>query len=259
MTAVAARCGIGGSGGGAACVGRNVGDTFHKVIVFTFRFPFWVSSRPVHLHVDRIPKAGPFILASSHLSPFDVPALMRSSPRRLDFVSTTEIFQNRFIAWFYGSMGTFPIDRSRSDPKTVRVIIDRLARGRVVAIFPEGRIRRESESVVTGGRMRPTIARLAKLANVPIVPAVVWGSTAYLRAVNWLPLRRVRYGVNYGEPIVANDEAEGERQLAEAFQRLYAELQAAMGVKPGERVQEAPAASAAAADPMPTGENAAAR
>jgi 1-acyl-sn-glycerol-3-phosphate acyltransferase len=207
-----------------------VGETFHKVIVFTFRFPFWVSSRPVHLHVDRVPRDGAFILASSHLSPFDVPALMRSSPRRLDFVSTTEIFQNKFIAWFYGNMGTFPIDRSRSDPKTVRVIIDRLARGGVVAIFPEGRIRKESDSVVSGGRMRPTIARLAKLANVPIVPAVVWGSNAYMRPTSWLPLRRVRYGVNYGEPFVVEDEAEGERQLAGQFQRLYAELREAMGV-----------------------------
>ena len=220
-------------------------ETFYDTIVFFFRFPFWVSSRPVHLHVDRIPHDGPFLLACSHLSPFDVPALMRSSTRRIDFVSTTEIFQNKFIAWFYGNMGTFPIDRSRSDPKTVRIIIDRLERGRVVAIFPEGRIRPESESVVCGGRMRPTIARLAKFANVPIVPAVVWGSNAYLRPLNWAPLRRVRYGVNYGERIVVNDEAEGERQLAESFQRLYAELRGAMGVG-GEIVAPAVAPNAAA-------------
>jgi 1-acyl-sn-glycerol-3-phosphate acyltransferase len=206
-----------------------VGDTFYNVIVFFFRFPFWVSSRPVHLHVDRIPREGPFVLASSHLSPYDVPALMRSSTRHLDFVSTTEIFQNRFIAWFYGNMGTFPIDRSRRDAKAVRVILDRLARGRVVAIFPESRIRPESESVVCGARVRPTVARLAKLANVPIVPAAVWGASAYSRLINWLPLRRVRYGVIYGEPIVVEDEAEGERELAEAFQRLYAELRERMG------------------------------
>lgn len=234
----------------------QLGDTFHKVIVFTFRLPFWVSSRPVHLHVRRIPKNGPFILASSHLSPFDVPALMRSSTRRLDFVSTTEIFRNKFIAWFYGNMGTFPIDRSRSDPKTVRVIIDRLARGRVVAIFPEGRIRTESESVVCGGRMRPTIARLAKLANVPIVPAAVCGSDAYLRATSWLPLRRVRYGVIYGEPIVVDNEAEGERQLAEAFQHLYAELREALGVAPGVPVSAtASDYLSATAERVPTAEN----
>src|SRR5688572_7794108 len=208
----------------------DVGDTFYDVIVFTFRFPFFVSSRPVHLHVDRIPHSGPFILACSHLSPFDVPGLMRSCPRRIDFVSTTEIFQNKFIAWFYGNMGTFPLDRSRRDPKTVRVIVDRLKRGRVVGLFPEGRVRPEGESVVSGGTMRATVARLAKLAGVPIVPATVRGATAYKRISSWLPLWRVRYGVNYGEPIVVgDDEDEGERRLAQEFRRLYAELGEALG------------------------------
>ena len=192
------------------------------------RPPFTVSSRPTVLHVNRLPRDGAFILACSHLSPYDVPALMRSSPRPIDFVSTTEVFQNRFVAWLYGHMGTFPLDRSRSDPKTVRIIIDRLARGRCVGMFPEGRIRKESDSVVNGGRFRPTLIRLAKLANVPIIPAVVRGAEQYKRAASWLPLMRTRYGVIYGEPIVVNDEAEGERELSQAYQRLYAELRETM-------------------------------
>ena len=43
------------------------------------------------------------------------------------------------------------------------------------------------------------------MAGVPIVPVVVWGSGAYARASNWLPGRRVRYGINYGEPFVVDD------------------------------------------------------
>ena len=211
-----------------------MGDRFYDIIVFTFRFPFFVSSRPVHLHLDRVPRDGAFILACSHLSPFDVPGLMRSCPRRIDFVSTTEIFQNKFIAWFYGHMGTFPLDRGRRDPKTVRVIVDRLKRGRVVGLFPEGRIRSESESVVGGGKMRPTVARLAKLAGVPIIPATVRGATAYNHMVNWLPLWRVRYGVNYGEPFFVDDEEEGERRLAQEYRRLYVELGEAMGDAPAD-------------------------
>ena len=206
-----------------------MGDRFYDNIVFFFRFPFFVSSRPVHLHVERIPREGPFILACSHLSPYDVPALMRSCPRRIDFVSTTEIFQNSFLAWFYGNMGTFPLDRSRRDPKTVRVILERLESGRVVGLFPEGRIRPENESVVSGGKMRPSVARLAKLAGVPIVPATVRGATAYKHFTSWLPLWRVRYGVNYGEPIAVDNEDEAERRLAQDYRRLYAELGAAMG------------------------------
>ena len=201
---------------------------FYWTVVTVCRLPFFVSSRPLHLHVDRLPRDGAFILACSHLSPYDVPALMRSSPRPIDFVSTVEIFQVPFCRWLYGHMGTFPLDRSRSDPKTVRIILERLERGRAVGIFPEGRIRREQDSIVCGARLRPTLARLAKMANVPIVPAVVLGATAYNKIASWLPLMQTRYGVIYGEPMFVSEEEEGERRLADEFQRLYGELRAAL-------------------------------
>jgi 1-acyl-sn-glycerol-3-phosphate acyltransferase len=202
---------------------------FYWTVVTICRPPFFVSSRPVTLHLDRVPRDGAFILACSHLSPYDVPALMRSSPRPIDFVSTTDVFRNPFVAWLFGHMGTFPLDRSRSDPKTVRIILERLERGRCVGVFPEGRIRKPGDSVIMGGKMRPTLARLAKLANVPIIPAVVWGAEKYRRPTSWLPLMRTRYGVTYGEPLmVGDDEAQGEEDLADRFQRLYRELRAEM-------------------------------
>jgi 1-acyl-sn-glycerol-3-phosphate acyltransferase len=206
-----------------------MGDLYYKIVVFFGRFPFWVSSRSVVLHRDRAARQGPFILASNHASPYDVPALMRSSPRRLDFVSTTEVFSKKFVAWFYSHMNAFPLNRGKTDPKTVRIILDRLQQGRVVAMFPEGRVRDEKESVVHGAPFRPGVARLARMAGVPIVPAVCWGTGAYTRFASWLPIKRIRYGVIYGEPIAASDEAEAERELALAYKSLYAELRDAMG------------------------------
>ena len=201
---------------------------FYWTVVTICRPPFIVSSRPVTLHLDRLPRDGAFILACSHLSPYDVPALMRSSPRPIDFVSTKEVFQNPFVAWLYGNMGTFPLDRSRSDPKTVRIMLDRLARGRCVGVFPEGRIRKQSESVIHGGKFRPTLIRLAKLANVPIIPVVVWGADQYKRITSWLPLMRTKYGVIYGEPLIVGDEDQAEEELRDRYQRLYRELRAEM-------------------------------
>src|SRR5260221_7805481 len=103
---------------------------------------FWTTSRPIVLHAERSRRKGGYILASNHPSPYDVPLLIRHSRRKLDFVSTVEVFQNRFAAWFYGSMNTFALDRSKPDGATVRVILDRLGRGRVVAMFPEGGFRK---------------------------------------------------------------------------------------------------------------------
>jgi 1-acyl-sn-glycerol-3-phosphate acyltransferase len=196
------------------------------------KHPFWLSSVPTILHRQRVPRRGAFILASNHLSPYDVPVLMRSTPRKLDFVSITEVFAKPWVGWFFGHMNAFPLDRSRADPRTVKVILDRLGRGRVVAMFPEGRIRAQADSVIHGKPFRPGVARIARLAGVPIVPVVVWGSGAYARASGWLPLRRTRYGIHYGEPIAPGDEAETERRLAAAYCALFNELAEAMGLAP---------------------------
>ena len=206
-----------------------MGDTFYKLVVFVGRFPFWVTSRPMVLHADRIPHGGPFILASNHLGFADVPLLMRSTPRPLDFVSIVEFFRSPLVAWLYGRMNAFPLDRGRPDPAAVRTILDRLSRGRVIAMFPEGRIRAERDSVIHGGAMRPGVGRIAQLARAPVVPVVVLGSAAYNRVASWLPLRLVRYGVIYGDPIPPVDDPEVvEQRLAEAYQQLHRELRCAM-------------------------------
>ena len=206
-------------------------DWFYNLIFYTCRPAFTVSSSPVVLHADRAQRPGAYILASNHLSPFDVPVLIKETPRLLDFVSIAEVFKNPLVAWFYGHMNAFPLDRGKVDTGTTRIILDRLRRGRVVALFPEGRIRTESESIVKGGSFKPGVLRLARIANVPIIPVVVLGTIGYHRATNWLPLRRTRYGINYGCPIPpdpTDDTGKLEEALRIAYHTLYEELSHAM-------------------------------
>lgn len=206
-------------------------DWFYNVVYYTFWPAFGVSSSPIVLHPERPRREGAYLLAANHLSPFDVACLIKESGRKLDFVSITEVFKNPIMAWFYGNMNAFPLDRSRVDAGTTRIILDRLRRGRAVGIFPEGSIRTEANSVLNGGRIKPGVIRLAKLANVPILPTVVLGTSAYHRVLNWAPLRRVRYGINYGEPIdpsKSNDIEDLQAQLLAAYRSLHEELLAAM-------------------------------
>jgi 1-acyl-sn-glycerol-3-phosphate acyltransferase len=206
-------------------------DLYYNVVRAIGSAIFSGSSRPVVLHRERANVVGPFILAATHLSPFDVPLLIRHTPRKLDFVSIVEVFRHPFVAWFYGSMNAFPLDRSKPDSPTVRIILDRLERGRAVAMFPEGGIRTMETSVLSGGRMRPGAARLAQMAGVPVLPAVVVNSGVFSRISSWLPLRRIRYGVIYGEPLAIRPEVEKveatrvlEEELKAAFVQLHGEL-----------------------------------
>src|SRR3954468_5087227 len=140
---------------------------------------FWVSSSPLILHKERFKTPGAYILAPNHLSPFDVSCLMAISPRNLDWVSITEAFRNPLVALLYGSVNTFPLDRSKPDSPTVRIILDRLKRGRVVAMFPEGNIRTPETSVLNGGNFKPGIGRIAQLSGAPVIPCVIIGTDAY--------------------------------------------------------------------------------
>lgn len=206
-------------------------DWFYETLVVLGRPAFFVSSRPTVINAGATNRPGAFLLAANHTSPYDIPILMRHCHRRIDFVSITEVFRNPFTAWLYGNMNAFPLERSRPDAPAVRTILDRLERGRVVGMFPEGGFRRGEASVVHSRQIRPGIGRIAMLAKVPIIPCAIIGSERYGRLISWLPLRHIRYGVAFGEAIEGSEAA--ETQLTDAMVNLHRALSQAMeGVTP---------------------------
>lgn len=221
-------------------------DTFYKFVRFVGSPVFWSTAAPVVLGREHVLAAiggaasgasdgskghatGCCIIAPTHESPYDVPLLIVQTPLLLDFVSITEVFANPQVAWFYGSLNAFPLDRSRPDSGAVRTILARLKQGRTVVMFPEGRLRAGKDSVVHTRKIKSGIGRVAEMAGAKIVPCVIINSAAYQRPISWLPLFRVRYGVIYGEPL--NPELLGERTeeaLVDALVALHAQLRAAM-------------------------------
>jgi 1-acyl-sn-glycerol-3-phosphate acyltransferase len=199
-------------------------DAFYSTVWYLACHVFWLSSRPIVIGREHTRRKGGFIIACTHQSPYDVPLLIRHTVRRLDFVTTTEAFRKPLVRWFYKSMNAFPLDRSRRDPSAVRTALDRLRRGRVVAIFPEGRLRRGADSVIHTRKLHEGVARIARLAGVTIVPCVIINSGAYSRPTSWLPLRRVKYCIAFGSPIDARDDEDTMRQLVGSLVGLHAEI-----------------------------------
>lgn len=204
-------------------------DRFYDVVVAIGRSAFWVNSSPVVIGLEQTARPGPFILAANHESPYDVGIVLRHSIRHLDFLSIVEMFRKPFVGWLYRNMNVMALDRSRPDAPTVRAILDKLAHGRAVAMFPEGGIKRGDQRVVVSGRMRPGVGRIAKLSGAPIIPCVMIGSGAFWKVRAWMPLRRTRYGIIFGRPVEARGEpAEIEKALVEQFVALHKELSEAM-------------------------------
>jgi 1-acyl-sn-glycerol-3-phosphate acyltransferase len=128
------------------------------------------------------------------------------------------------------------VDRGRIDTVAVRALARRLARGRVIAMFPESGIRTMETSVLNGGRLKPGCVHLAQITGAPIIPCAIVGTKQWSKFTSWLPLKRTVFGLNFGEPIyvAADVDSQSQRsaasdQLAAAYLALYEELKEAMG------------------------------
>jgi 1-acyl-sn-glycerol-3-phosphate acyltransferase len=140
---------------------------------------------------ENIPTSGPVIFASNHrsfLDPFIVGVLSR---RPVYYVAKSEIFKNRFVAWFVSSLGAFPVRRGAGDPDMLATARAILERGDCILIFPEGTRTRPGSL----GRPKRGVGRLALETGAPVVPVALIGTEAVRKGWRIRPHKvRVRVG-----------------------------------------------------------------
>ena len=128
---------------------------------------------------ENIPRTGPAILVSNHISAGDtylVPALIR---RRLTFPAKQEMFhgrglKGRLLAWFLTAVGQVPMDRSggRASAGSMDSVLQVLRDGKLLGIYPEGT--RSPDGRLYKGKTG--VARLVLQAGVPVIPLAVIGT-----------------------------------------------------------------------------------
>jgi 1-acyl-sn-glycerol-3-phosphate acyltransferase len=137
---------------------------------------------------ERVPRYGPLILASNHVSYFDPPALGIGLPRPVHYMAKQELFRipilGTIIRWCYA----YPVDRSRGDVAAIKRSVEVLRTGAAIGIFPEGTRNLDGTLPPQSG-----VALLHYLSGAPVVPAYIAG-TANVR-------RLARIRVAYGAPL----------------------------------------------------------
>jgi len=135
-------------------------------------------------------------------------------------------------------LGCIPVNRDGKDLGAIRAALRTLEQGKVVAIFPEGKITPESGRSIGPGM--PGAAFLAIKARVPIIPAYIHGTPATADVYEALYTPSNAH-VHYGEPLHPSDLPEidhaDETALTQVTERLMAsiyELRAKFGPSPGE-------------------------
>lgn len=204
-------------------------------------------------HGERSALPGPCVLASNHISHFDPPLLSVACRRKIDWMAMKDLFKHPLASLYLNTIETFPVDRDNLDRASVKTALQRLKKGRVVGMFPEGGIRAGATSVLEGAPMRPGAGALAQMADAALLPCVVLGTDRLYNRKNWRLFGKVPFRVGFGEPIrvpAGMDRAEAraflERELAAAYPNLLAEMRdhyhlsdADIPKTPGERRSEA--------------------
>lgn len=157
-----------------------------------------------------LPENGPAILVCNHISGLDPVLLQAISHRLITWMMAKEYFDIPAMRWFYEAVRAIPVNRSGRDLAATRMALRVLERGRVIGIFPEGRI-------AENGAMLPFqtgVAMIAIKSGVPVIPAFIDGT---MRDANMLDaLLHPHRGVIAFGPPVAFDRCDTTRESIEA-------------------------------------------
>jgi glycerol-3-phosphate O-acyltransferase / dihydroxyacetone phosphate acyltransferase len=150
--------------GGPAVVDRM--DRFYRGVRAVARFWLWFLFKSVDVrHPERVPAGGPILLCVNHPNNFIDSLLVGSAVRRkVHYLATAAMFRNRLMARFLLACGAIPVYRKQDDPDKMGKNLDTFAacfatfaRGRLVAIYPEGTTHAE----VRVQRIKTGAARIA--------------------------------------------------------------------------------------------------
>jgi 1-acyl-sn-glycerol-3-phosphate acyltransferase len=161
------------------------------------------SFRPWVTGHENIPRTGPVILASNHLSFIDSIFLPLMMDRRITFLAKSDYYTARgikgwFIKNFLKAAGMLPIDRSggKASEASLRTGLSVLAKGEVLGIYPEGT--RSPDARLYRGRTG--VARMILEGGVPVVPVAMIDTEKVMPIGKRLPKVR-RVGIIFGEPL----------------------------------------------------------
>ncbi len=121
-----------------------------------------------------LPAHGPAILIANHTCGIDHLILQAGCQRILGFIIAREYYEWSLIHWFTRRVGCIPVNRDGRDLQAIRTALRRLESGRVLPIFPEGRITPSSGREL--GPILPGAAYLAVRSGVPVIPAYIRGT-----------------------------------------------------------------------------------
>jgi 1-acyl-sn-glycerol-3-phosphate acyltransferase len=177
---------------------------FYWLVKATIGMTLKVVFRPWSQGRRNVPRRGPVILASNHLSFSDHFFGPLPVPRKVTFLGKSEYFTGRGLKGlltkaFFAGVGVIPTDRTggEASERALATGMRVLSQGRVLGIYPEGT--RSPDGRLYRGKTG--VARLAIESGAPVIPCAMINTFEFQPTGVLLPNIRIRPGVKFGEPM----------------------------------------------------------
>jgi 1-acyl-sn-glycerol-3-phosphate acyltransferase len=177
---------------------------FYWVAKYTLGVALKVIFRPWSRGRKNVPRRGPVILVSNHLSFADHFFVSIPLPRKVVFLAKAEYFTGKGVKGllskaFFSGVGQIPIDRTGGDAsdRALRSGLRVLAEGNVLGIYPEGT--RSPDGRLYKGKTG--VARLALESRASVVPCAMVDTFEFLPPGSLHPSLKIRPGVIFGKPM----------------------------------------------------------
>lgn len=155
--------------------------------------------------MEHLPSSGGVIIVPNHISyadPLVSAHFVYDAGRWPRFLGKASVFRVPVVGWILHRCRQIPVERGTADAvKSLDALIDALAEGGAVVIYPEGTITREPGLWPMRGKTGA--ARLALTTGAPVVPVAMWGPERIFdpRTGRLNPLPRVPVTVVAGPPV----------------------------------------------------------
>ena len=146
---------------------------FHDFVKFTGMLPVLIDLRLKRIYLDKKTKGlykGKYLISANHASFVDPIIIMNTFwARRVCFVATKVFFEKKFWKVVFRGFGCIEIDKESPTLKTFNEVGEKLARGHLVSVFPEGEVTNDTELHA----LKSGIVMMAVMNDAPILPIYI--------------------------------------------------------------------------------------
>jgi 1-acyl-sn-glycerol-3-phosphate acyltransferase len=167
-----------------------------------------------------LPATGPAILVSNHTAGLDPLLLQSACSRLVVWMMAKEYYDIPGLRYVFGKLQMIPVERSGRDMTATRAALRALENGRVLGVFPEGRIEIDRQLLP----FQTGVALLAVKSGAPVYPAYLDGTQRGREMVPSL-LRPCSATLAFGPAVQLDRSQSGREGLESATAAIQAAVQ----------------------------------